>query len=382
MNTKPVITSLQLLLIAVGSALVFPYTFMPILNSPPANQDVWIALIMAFVYILLLNTPVLILMNKFRGVSINQTCEIITGKIMGKIILIPFIIFTFICFTACMLITTVFLEMYVFDDAPSWALMLFMVVPAAYAAYKGAGTIARIANFIVPVVLFSIVLFFLFGLQYFDTQYLKPVLTDSIFLELNLGAFFTAARYSEILIFWVFSYYLVKKASINKTYAKALTTFGVAFMLILIPTVITLGMDYAKLVWNPYYAFTRQLEAFGFIERMQALNILSWFPMALLKLTIYIYMGSEVISGILKTKSHRPIVFPIVIAGYIMALMPFMNKTSTVDMLRSDEVFPFIIIPVVFIVPVIILAVYIIRKKKADAALKEALAAQPDENEQ
>ncbi len=382
MNTKPVITSLQLLLLGVGSALGFPYTILPILKTPNANQDVWAVLIMSFAYLLILNAPVLFLMNKFRGVSINQSAEIIMGKILGKLVLIPIILLFVFCYTACMLITAIFLDLYVYPDAPTWVLMLFMVVPIAYAAYKGAGTIARIANFIVPFAIITVVIFFIFGLENYNINYLKPVFADSTFLELNLGALITAARYSEILIFWVFSYYLVRKASINRTYGKALATFGISFMLILLPTIMTLGIDYAKLAWNPYYTFARQLKAFGFIERMQSLNILAWFPVALLKLTLYTYMGSEVIAGVLKTKSHRPIVFPVVIIGYIAALMPFMNKTSTVEILDSNEVFPFIIVPVIFIIPVIILAVYLIRKKKADAALKEALAAQPPENEE
>lgn len=382
MNTKPVITSLQLLLLAVGSALVFPYTFLPILNSPPANQDVWAALLLSFIYILILNAPVLFLMNRFRGVSLNQTTEIVMGKIFGKLILIPIIIFFVFCYTACMLITAIFLELYVFPDAPAWALMVFMVVPVAYAAYKGAGAIARIANFIVPLAIITAVIFFIFGFEHYDIRCLEPVFADSTLSELNLGAFLTAARYSEILIFWVFSYYLVRKASINRTYAKALATFGISFMLILLSTIMTLGIDYAKLAWNPYYTFARQLRAFDFVERMQSLNILAWFPAALLKLIIYTYMGSEVLAGVLKTKSHRPLVFPILIIGYIAALMPFMNKSSTVELLRSDEVFPFIIVPVIFIIPVIILVVYLIRKKKADAAIKEALAAQPPENEE
>ncbi len=64
---KPTITPVQLLLMAVGSALIFPYTFMPILNTPPANQDMWIVMFYAFVYILALNAPIAFLMNHFRA---------------------------------------------------------------------------------------------------------------------------------------------------------------------------------------------------------------------------------------------------------------------------------------------------------------------------
>lgn len=375
MNKKPDISTLQLALMATGSALVFPYTFLPILNSPPANQDVWAAFLLAFVYILVLNAPLLYLMNKYRGVKVSKAVELTMGKLFGKILLIPLIAFFIYCYTACMLITAIFIELYLMPRTPTWALLIFMVLPVIYATYKGAGTIARLATFLVPIALFVVVFFFIIGLANIDITMLEPVLVNSAFAELNLGAFFTAARYSEILIFFVFSFYLAKKHSINKTYAGALVTFGLGFLMILLPTILVLGMDYAKMAWNPYYTFTRQLEAFGFIERVHAFNMLAWFPMAILKLTLYSYMACEVLSGVVKAKSHRPFVLPVSIIAYIACLMPFMNKSSTVEKLRSDEVFPYIIVPIIFVIPVLILIVYLIRKKKVDQGLDKIRAA-------
>ena len=66
MTKKPAIGAAQLLFMSVGSALVFPYTFMPILTAPPANQDAWIVMFMAIAYIFIINAPLLFLMNKFR----------------------------------------------------------------------------------------------------------------------------------------------------------------------------------------------------------------------------------------------------------------------------------------------------------------------------
>lgn len=381
MNKKPVITSLQLLLMATGSALVFPYTFLPILNSPPANQDVWASLLLAFVYILVLNAPLLFLMNKYRGVKAGQAVELTMGKFFGKLVLIPLIAFFIYCYTACMLITAIFIELYLFPSTPTWALLFFMVLPVIYATYKGAGTIARLANFLVPIALSVVVFFFILGLANIDVTILEPILADSTFIELNTGAFLTAARYSEILIFFVFSFFLAKKHSINKTYASALVTFGISFLMILLPTILVLGTDYAKMAWNPYYTFTRQLEAFGFLERMHAVNMLAWFPMAILKLTLYSYMACEMLSGVVKSKSHRPFVLPVSIIAYVACLMPFMNKSSTVELLRSDQVFPFIIIPVIFVIPLLILIVYLIRKKKITKEL-DKLRAEADQKSQ
>lgn len=371
---KPIITTVQLMMLAVGSALVFPYTFMPILNTPNANQDVWIVLLLAFVYILVINAPLLFLMNKFRGLTVNQIVDAIMGKILGKAAALVFILFFMYCFIACSLITTHFMNSYLFSATPRWALMLFMVVPVCYASYKGAGTIGRLSVFIVPFVIVTILFFLLFGINKMDLSVLKPILTDSTFFDLNLGAFLTASRFSEILIFFVFSYYLSKQASINKTYAVALVVFGICFMLILVPTVAVLGVDFAKISWNPYYVYTRQVNALTFLERLQAFNTLAWFPASLLKLAIYIFMAARVLSLIFKAKSHKKFVIPIVALGYIACLIPFMSNSGTIKLLSSDRVFPWVILPVIFVLPCLLVAVYLIRRKKLKPLIKKAQA--------
>ena len=371
MTKNPLISPVQLLLMSVGSALVFPYTFMPILTAPPANQDAWIVLIITFVYILIINAPLLFLMNKFRGMNANEMIETILGKFFGKAVSIIFVAFFTYCYTACMLITAIFINLYIFPETPTWALLLYMVVPISYAAYKGAGTIGRLATFIVPFIILTIIVFFLLGIDQMKLSALQPVLADSTFLELNEGAFLTGARYSEILIFLVFSFYLKQKSSINKTYAAALGVFAVSFFMILIPTLTVLGVELGKHAWNPYFIYTRQVEGYEFIERVQSLNTLAWFPAALLKLMMYNFMGSYVLSGIVKAKSHKGFVIPISTVGFILCLLPILNKSSTVELLRSDKVFPFIVLPVIFVVPLMMVIVYFLRRKKIKPILQK-----------
>ncbi|MEL7610154.1 MAG: endospore germination permease [Bacillota bacterium] len=371
MTKKPFLTPTQLALMSVGSALVFPYTFMPILSAPPANQDAWIVLILTLVYILLINAPLLFIMNKFRGIQAYETLETILGKFFGKAACLIFVAFFVYCFTACSLITAVFINLYIFPETPTWALLIYMAVPVCYAAIKGAGTIGRLSTFIVPFIILTIILFFLLGIKKMDFEELAPVLADSTFLELNHGAFLTGARYSEILIFFVFTFYLKGKSSIIKTYAAALGVFFVSFLIILIPTLTVLGVELGKHAWNPYFMFTRQVEGYDFIERVQSLNALAWFPAALLKLMMYNYMGSYIFSGVVKAKSHKVFVLPITAIGFIICLLPVMNKSSTVEFLRSDAVFPFIVLPVIFVVPMILLVVYFFRRKKMNLILEQ-----------
>lgn len=378
MQKKPVITATQLALMSVGSALMYPYTFVPILNAPPANQDVWVVLLVTFAYMLVLNLPLLFFINKFRGMNINEMTELTLGKVFGKIALVPVALFCVFCYMACMLITAMFITIYIFPDAPTWALLIFMIVPISYAAFKGAGTIGRMATFIVPFALLSVVLFFIFSLSSMDFTVFQPVLAESTFLQINAGAFLTAARYSEIMIFWVFSYNLIQKSSINKTFATGLVTFGVFFFLILIPTVTVLGVEYAKRAWSPYFTLTRQIKAFDFLERVQSVNIMAWFPVSLLKLSLYNYMASYILSGIFKAKTHKYFVIPISAVAFIACLLPMLDKSSTIELLRSDQVFPFIILPVTLVIPVIMLIVYLIRRKKINLILSKRQKEAPD----
>ena len=81
-------------------------------------------------------------------------------------------------------------------------------------------------------------------------------------------------------------------------------------MLILLPTILVLGVDFARIAWNPYYVYTRQVEALGFLESMQAINTLAWFPLALLKLSLYNYMVSHVFSKLSGPSRTNPLLFP------------------------------------------------------------------------
>ena len=363
MDRNSELSPVQLVLLMVGSALVFPYTFMPILTTPPANQDAWLVLSISPLYILIISAPVLFLLNKFKGRTVMEIFEVLMGKYLGKAAGLILTAFCAFCFGACMLITSVFINTYVLDQTPTWAILIYMIVPISYAAAKDAVTMGRIAMFIVPFMILTIIVFLLLGIDQMDFSVLRPVLADSTFIELNQGAFLTAARYSEILILLVFSSFLPPQSSIPKIFSAGLGLFGICFFLILIPTMTVLGVELGQQALNPYFVFTRQVEAYDFITRVQSFNILAWFPVVLLKLTIYNFMGSYVLAGIFKSNSHKGFVVPLSIIGFIICLLPALNKSSTVELLRSDSVFPFIVLPFTFILPLIMVLIALLKKR-------------------
>jgi spore germination protein KB len=152
-------------------------------------------LIVAVLYILIISMPVLILINKFRGLNINEITELIMGKFFGKAASLLFVVFLLFCYTACMLIGAISISISVLPGTPPWAILLLAYVTAANITFKGAGTIGRVASFIIPFVMFTVVLFFLMGLSMMDFQDQTSCARGFHVSRVNLGAFYTAARY-------------------------------------------------------------------------------------------------------------------------------------------------------------------------------------------
>jgi hypothetical protein len=109
------------------------------------------------------------------------------------------------------------------------------------------------------------------------------------------------------------------------------------------------------------------VEAFNFLERVQSINALAWFPMALLKLTMYNYMASYALSGVVKVKAHKYFLIPLSVITFIVCSLPFLDDSNLILLLRSDQVFPWVILPITFILPAVFLIVYFIRRKKIEA---------------
>ncbi|MDD4716098.1 MAG: endospore germination permease [Oscillospiraceae bacterium] len=383
MKRKSVISEPQLIMISIGSALMFPYTIMPVLHSANANQDVWLVQILGVFYVVFLSIPALFLANRFRGVHIVEICKLIFGKSFGKIYVALFVPIFFFCFCSCLAIGNVFINLDLLTETPKWIIYAFSILPMAYLVYKGPGTIGRISLFVTTFIIITIILFAILGVSMMDLKILRPVMSDSTFWNLNKAAFLHGSRISEILDFLMFSYYADKKTNINRSYLLSALIYLSATSLIILPTITVLGLDVAKNAFNPYFSYTRQVHGYDVIQRVQAINALAWFPGLIFKLSLNIFLGCHILSGVFKTKSHKPFILPFCIAGFVTVMLPGLNKVNTLLELASDSVFPWIVLPFTVGLPLIMVLVYLLRKKKIDKVLakKKARASVLDSEE-
>lgn len=370
MNGDRGITSVQLMLMGVGSGYMIYLTIMPIFNSPPGNQDVWIEALLALVYMVIFALPALFLMNRFRDVGFNGLNELILGKFFGKVSSFCFVLLFLFLVYVVLLSAYVTTQITLIGRTPSWFFLLVILAPVLFAVYKGAGVIGRLTAFLVPYFIINSALLLIMGLKMMNFHVFFPVLADSTFKEINQGAISTALFYSEIPVFFVFSFFLLKNVNINKTFIKALLLFGGNFMLIIIPIITVLGIDIAQHTFDPYFLFNSQVQVFRFFEKVQGFTTPVWFSSVVLRTAFYSFMACYVLSGIFKTKTHKGFILPTTVIIYIICLIPAFNKTDFVIKLLSYQVFSYIMLPLTVGFPLILLIVYLWRRKKIDPLLE------------
>ena len=359
------ISAVQLAALIIGSRMMMSYTFLPVVTLPPANQDTWIVSIVAAIFLTVLSIPMMYIVNKNKGKTDLEVAESLFGKVLGKTAACLFVVFSLFCFFSCILMDVVFLKSSIFPETPTWGFAVYILIPIAYTAYRGIGTIGRVGTLIVFYIAMTILLFFLLSLSDMDLNNLRPILADSRIVDIGHGAFLDAATKSEVFFFFVLGYFLEDKSKINHIFFAEIIINLVFELLMVIPTLSVLGVELSKHATNAYFLFTKQISAYDFIQRVESLNVLAWFLGSLLRSSIFCFMASYVLSSVFGKKKKNQFVIPFCILLGIILMLPSVATSGTIDVLISPSVMPWIIFPFAFLVPSTMAVISIVRNKLA-----------------
>lgn len=355
----------QSLLFIIIFKIMMALTYMPSLNIPPANQDVWIVNLVSIPYTIALALPLLYLSNKFKHCLID-TSEIIMGKFIGKIIGIYYSLFFF---THLVFFTSIFVEILnssLYDETPTIVNVLILMVTCAYIANKGIMNLARLGEITIP---FIIILFFilaLLGFKNYNFQIFLPILKDSKLADINKGAIISSLRYIDILIITMLIPYLDDKKVVNKLFLKALIYSMIIVVISVIVVQATLGIEYAKRVNFPYYNFAR-LITIGDTQGFDLLYVISWIIGKVIKVSGYMYFTTIAISKVTK-KNNKYFIIPVAIVTLIAVV--WIKDTRPVIAVTDPfrQFMNLLSVISILIIPTIILIVYFFRRKSINKA--------------
>ena len=354
-------THQAIFLITIYRAMI-PLTYAPLLKSHYANQDTWAIVLLSLPYIIIFSFPLLYLANKFPGLNLMEYTEKIMGKFIGKILGIVYGVF-FIFYLS--FFTGTFIEILdsaLYPNTPIWVNMSILIVVIVYIVSKGSINIVRLGELLFPFILFMFLLLLVLGIENYDFDVFLPILKDSTFKQLNLGAMFHSAFGMDLLILAMLASNLEKKKDLNRVFVYSLLFSAIITILSLVAIQATLGITYTKYINFPFYNFTRLIKV-GDTMGFDLLYIIVWIIGSIFRLTGYFYTCTLAFGKVFNTRNQKtyiPLAFlTTIVVLYIKARRTIVTKIGLPQVLIIT-----VTVIGVFAIPLIMMITYFFRRNR------------------
>ena len=368
MNNVERVSVLQVLLFLVNFRILPIFSYLPAINAPPANQDIWISELLSFIYTIVLALPLIFLGYKFNGMTLIQYSEKIMGKLLGKFIGILVIgLFLFQC-VITLNSATGFLRSTIFSITPEYATGILIVLTCIYVVFKGIEVIIRGSEIFVPSVLVVIIVFICLGIKNMDFKEFLPILSDSNFKDLNIGAINVVSQYTELLLLAMIIPNINQKRKLTKIVVLFTSITTILLLAITMSTQATIGIKASTQANYPFFLYTRLINVYDFIQRIESINVLAWVTVSIGKFSTYLYFATIGIKQVFNTKSNKPFIVPLAFILLILSMTLSNRKSVILNKAISYKVYPFITLPYIIVIPLIMLVVFFFRKKTLDNA--------------
>ncbi|WP_315119448.1 endospore germination permease [uncultured Clostridium sp.] len=360
------LSTYQMIMILVLSRSTDAYVYLFIILNHPSNQDVWIVVILSLVYILIIYIPILFLSNRYKGLSLIQIGEVLTGKTGGKILsLIVSILFLYNS-TIVLSLIGYFLGNSTLPDTPFFIVTGVAIICCSYSAYKGLSVHGRLAEIIAPITLISVVIFTLLNIGIMDFKELLPILKASTFKEINYGALTAASMFYQGIFLSLCAPQLEKAEDVNKIFIYSNVIITVFYVIIITTTFAVFGVRQAQHQSIPYLATVQQISLLNFIERIEVVAVFNWFMGMFVNFSLNIYFLSKSISYGLNLKNDKTFIIPSLIIIFIINNFTFLKKSIYVRKALSYEMESCIYAIFTLIIPLVLLIIYFIKGKNKE----------------
>lgn len=364
------VTSKQMILLITIFRLTTVILYMPSLNLPPYNQDVWIMVMFSFFYTVLFGVPLLFLSNRFSNLSLIEYLEKILGKTFGKFI--GFLYGLFFLLNSVNLATkqAKIIAINILSYTPNWLIILILAITSLYIALKGFKVIAWAGELIIPATIVSIIGLIILGIKNVHFASLLPILSDSTFYEINLGSLMLSLLSSDIFILAMGLPYLENKKDINKIFLKSKAYSIGLVTIIVIVTMGALGVEQSRHLNFPFLIYTRLINYPAVFERIDPIYTITWLSANIGKVLTYIYFSSMAFKEVLEKKDNKTILYIVVIIVTLITI--YISNTITIvgysQIINLFLIYSSLIFG--FIIPLITVFVYFFRRKSLNDDIK------------
>ena len=320
-----------------------------------AKQDVWLALLIA----MLMSVPVMYIYIRFHVIypdkSLYEILNTVFGRVLGKIVAIPFIWFAFHLGALVLRNFLEYIKIVSMTQTPMFAFAIVMIISSIYGVRAGVEVIGRWTTIILPFLMLSVLIVTVFLSPLFDFGNLKPVLYNGFKPILYNAISALAFPFAETVIFTAVLDKIRDKRSLYKIYYVSLIFSGIVLIIISLRSILTLGAENVGNMYFASYAAVGLIDIGDFLERIEVSVTVVFLFGGYVKNSICLYAASTGIANVLNIDNYRQIVTPV---GMLMLVFSFIIYNNTMEMFEwANKIYKYYAIPFEVVLPLIVLIV-------------------------
>ncbi|MFY9177991.1 MAG: endospore germination permease [Caldicoprobacterales bacterium] len=346
------LTTSQIFVITVFSILGVDVLVVPHNMVTLVDQDAWISLILGGLLLYIGAIPFLYLLNLYPDKDLPQIILQVAGKWLGRILLLPIIIFVVMYAGMSTRLFAQALKLFLVDKTPIWIMVILLVIVAAYVVYKDVHTMGAVLDILFPISIVTLIILIVLSLQNIEPDRIKPILfrnTKNV-LKAIIPGFYHFAGFGAI------SYFLRYAANRKSACKSYLLGLGVPVFFYVVTTVICImvfGAPPLKVIVYPTLNLSKSIEfEAAILDRLESFMAVFWISLVFSSLVLFYYSSVRNFSEFFSIpgKYTKYVILAHILMLPIIALLPpsslyvfeLHDKVKYMEVLIGFGIFPIV----------------------------------------
>lgn len=306
-------------------------------TARPAKTDAWISIILAVIISLIIGLCYARLLSNFHGKNFFEICEIVFGKVFGKIIIIIFIWYSL--FINALIIRDIGEFIYIIGivsirEISQIFTMTITMLLCIYMAKKNISVFGRFCFFFLPIIVFMLSIGYILSINNMSPENLLPIMYDGIKPVIDGMISSISFPFTESIVFIMIFNLLQNKTSASKVFTKGVLFAGVMLFIMTICDIMILGSNTLSASYFPSYTSLKRINIGNFLERIEITIILSFIFAVFVKSTCYLIATSKGIACLFNLKDYTFIPTPV---GFLVISIAYLLYENTKELVETTQ---------------------------------------------
>lgn len=313
--------SCQLLIMALIATAIL---LVPSITTQQLEQDAWLAVLLGTLWGLVTLFAVYQLGLKYPNQTIYEYAQTLLGRWPGKIVGLVYV-WSFLRVTAIVIrefgdfMTTSFMP-----NTPISVFSISLIFLAIWAVFAGLEILARMNEFIIILVISSLIFIMLLSLDNWDLANLQPMFTADLLAVVKTSFIPEVWAVDTITLSVIIPFLTRPKQALvagafAAFFANGLLAAGI------IAALATFGPFLLQITRFPILTFVRVINIGKKLSRFEVLVMVVWVAGVFIKTTLYLYCACLGLAQITDLKEIRPVVLPLGVIVIVWSFSMFNN---------------------------------------------------------